>query len=120
MWVQTGTESCGVHPADARAPQWWPPTQQYAHGTLSDVRWAGRLTLLRVILGQRSSTDQRTQPDCGSLSRTPVLILRGWFRTRVALTGPKATHDIRVQLVNHRDGQRSYLVLDVASGLVHN
>jgi len=28
--------------------------------------------------------------------------------------------DIRVQLVNHRGGQCSYLVLDVATGSVHN
>lgn len=27
--------------------------------------------------------------------------------------------DLRVQLVNHRDGRRSYLVLDVATGTVH-
>jgi hypothetical protein len=39
---------------------------------------------------------------------------------RVAHTGPKATDDIRVQLVNHRGGQRSYLVLDAANGCVHN
>jgi len=38
----------------------------------------------------------------------------------VVHTGPKATDDIRVQLVNHRGKQRSYLVLDVASGSVHN
>ena len=38
----------------------------------------------------------------------------------MAHTGPKATDDIRVQLVNHRGGQRSYLVLDVASGSVHS
>jgi hypothetical protein len=31
--------------------------------------------------------------------------------TTVALTGPKAGDDIRVQLVNHRGGQRSYLLL---------
>jgi integrase len=51
--------------------------------------------------------------------RTLVLISEAVPAT-VAHTGPKATDDIRVQLVNHRDGQRSYLVLDVASGSVHN
>jgi integrase len=40
--------------------------------------------------------------------------------TTVVFTRPTPTDDIRVQLVNHRGGQRSYVVLDVASGSVHN
>ena len=31
----------------------------------------------------------------------------------------KRTHDLRVQLVKHRDGRRSYVVLDIFSGSVH-
>src|SRR5260370_19251821 len=38
----------------------------------------------------------------------------------MAHTGLNAMDDIRVQLVNHRNRQRSYLVLDVVSGSVHN
>lgn len=34
--------------------------------------------------------------------------------------GLKPTHDLRVQLVNHRDGRRSYVVLDFVSGSVHS
>jgi hypothetical protein len=34
--------------------------------------------------------------------------------------GLKRTHDLRVQLVNHRDGRRSYVVLDFVSGSVHS
>jgi len=37
----------------------------------------------------------------------------------VASAGLKPTHDLRVQLVNHRDGRRSYVVLDFVSGSVH-
>ena len=38
----------------------------------------------------------------------------------VASAGLKPTHDIRVQIVNHRDGRRSYVVLDFISGCVHS
>ena len=36
----------------------------------------------------------------------------------VASAGLKPTHDLRVQLVKHRDGRRSYVVLDFVSGSV--
>jgi hypothetical protein len=32
----------------------------------------------------------------------------------------KPRHDLRVQLLNHRDGRRSYVVLDFVSGSVHS
>jgi integrase len=32
----------------------------------------------------------------------------------------KRTHDLRVQLVKHRNGRRSYVVLDIFSGCVHS
>jgi hypothetical protein len=38
----------------------------------------------------------------------------------VAFAGLKPTHNLRVQLVNRRDGRRSYVVLDFASGSVHS
>jgi len=38
----------------------------------------------------------------------------------VAPAGLKPTHDLRVQLVNHRDGRRSHVVLDFISGSVHS
>jgi integrase len=37
----------------------------------------------------------------------------------VASAGLKPTHDLHVQLVNHRDGRRSYVVLDFGMGSVH-
>ncbi len=37
----------------------------------------------------------------------------------MASVGLKPTHDFRVQFVNHRDGRRSYVVLDFVSGSVH-
>jgi hypothetical protein len=37
----------------------------------------------------------------------------------VALESTKASHELRVQLVRHHDGRRSYLVLDFVSGSVH-
>jgi integrase len=40
--------------------------------------------------------------------------------TTVVSAGLKPTHDLRVQLVNHRDGRRSYVVIDFVSGSVHS
>lgn len=40
--------------------------------------------------------------------------------TTVTSAGLKPRHDLRVQLVNHRDGRRSYLVLDFVSGSVQS
>ena len=38
----------------------------------------------------------------------------------VVSVGLKPRHDLRVQHVKHRDGRRSYVVLDVFSGCVHS
>ncbi len=38
----------------------------------------------------------------------------------MAFAGLKPTLDLRVQLVKHRDGRRSYVVPDFASGSVHS
>jgi len=32
---------------------------------------------------------------------------------------PNLPHDLRVQVANHQGGQRSYVVLDVSTGVVH-
>ena len=43
-----------------------------------------------------------------------------WMSRPMASGGLKPTHDLRVQLVNHRDGRRSYVVLDFVSGSLHS